>query len=98
MSQVRKPRRPLNAGQLKKFISEYGDLFYDGAKVMCKACDKPLMCWSKSDCTRHVNSVQHQHKKQEVPFQTQFRCDLLLMSIICNIPLHALDKQPFRKF
>ncbi|KAJ8941331.1 hypothetical protein NQ318_004775 [Aromia moschata] len=94
----RKPKKLLYAHQVNKFIGEFGDLFYDAPTVMCKVCDKSLMCWSKYDCTRHVQSVQHQKKKQGVPLKTQFLFDLLVMLIACNIPFHTLDKQAFRRF
>ncbi|XP_018566368.1 uncharacterized protein LOC108907258 isoform X1 [Anoplophora glabripennis] len=98
MSQVRKSKKRPFADRVNKFIGEFPDLFYNGAIIICKVCERDLMCWDKRDCKRHVNSVQHKNKKNGVPLTTQFMFDLQLMFIACNIPLHILDKQPFRDF
>lgn len=98
MSNVRKGKKRPYADKVNTFIGEFPDLFYDGSKIICKVCDKPLMCWDKRDCRVHVSSVRHQDTKNGVPLKTQFMFDLLLMLIACDVPLRILDKQPFREF
>ncbi|XP_018576980.1 uncharacterized protein LOC108915438 [Anoplophora glabripennis] len=86
------------ADKVRKFIADFEDLQYDGAKIVCTICDSDLMCWDKYDCIKHVNSQHHRDKKQGVPSKFQLMVDLLLMLVACNVPLSILDKQPFREF
>lgn len=100
MSHVGKGKKRPFADAVNKFIGEFPDLYYNynSATIMCKVCDRDLMCWDKRDCRRHVNSVQHRNKKSGVPLTAEFMFDLQLMLTACNVPLHILDKQPFRDF
>ncbi|KAI4462237.1 hepatocellular carcinoma-associated antigen [Holotrichia oblita] len=90
-------KRPL-VDKVKAFIGDYTDLKYDGAKIICLICDKPLMCWSKTDCRKHVNTLEHTNKKRGVPSTTQFKLDLTCMFQACNLPFVLVEQQPFLKF
>lgn len=98
MTDVPKPRKRPLSNDVKKFIGDFPDLYYNGAKVVCKLCDKQLLCWDKYDCKRHVESVQHKDKKHNVLSKTQFIFDLLTMLIVCDVPVHLLDKKAFHDF
>ncbi|GJQ74491.1 hypothetical protein Trydic_g21360 [Trypoxylus dichotomus] len=84
--------------KVNKFISEFPDLMYDGAKIKCLVCDRPLLCWTKYDCRRHVNSAQHKCKETGVQPNSQFLFDLSLTMITCNVPFHLLNNESFHLF
>ncbi|KAJ8939229.1 hypothetical protein NQ318_015187 [Aromia moschata] len=98
MSYVRKAKKRPYADRVNKFIRDFPDLLYDGAKIYCKLCEKALMCWDKRDCRNHVNTSQHRSRKQVLPSKTGFLFDLLFTMIACNLPLRLLDATPFRDF
>ncbi|KAI4460321.1 hypothetical protein MML48_6g00006374 [Holotrichia oblita] len=84
--------------QVNKFIGEFADLKYNGVKVICTVCDKPLMCWGKTDCRRHVNSAQHKYKKSGLSPKTEFNLELIFMLMTCNLPFTLLNQQEFQRF
>ncbi|KRT79192.1 hypothetical protein AMK59_8653 [Oryctes borbonicus] len=98
MLDVQKHRRRPSLENVKKYIGEFPDLYYDGAKIVCKVCDKPLFGWHKYDCIKHVNSIQHTNRKSGVPSREPFMLDLLSMFLQCGLQLRLLDKKPFNDF
>lgn len=63
MLNVRKAKKRLLFDKVKKFIGEFMNLKYDGTKIICLECDRPLICWDKGDSSRRINGAHHTYKK-----------------------------------
>ncbi|KAI4466624.1 hypothetical protein MML48_2g00006967 [Holotrichia oblita] len=98
MSGVENRRKRPTFDNVKKYIEEFPDLYYDGAKIICKICDRALFCWHKSDCRKHATSIQHTNRKYNVPSRDPFILDVLPMWLVCGLPLRVVDKPEFRNF
>ncbi|GJQ74490.1 hypothetical protein Trydic_g21359 [Trypoxylus dichotomus] len=83
--------------RINKFIGQFPDLKYDGAKIVCLLCNTPFVCRSKRDCFRHVNSQKHKYKKCGHRSKDEFALGLIFMLTACNIPFKIVKKEPFRK-
>lgn len=98
MSSVGSVRKRPFASEAKKFIEEFTDLKYDGAKIICVVCEIPLMCWTKADCRKHINSARHKCKKSGETPRADFLFDLVFMFMACNLPFKLFDNEAFRYF
>lgn len=98
MSNICKVYKRSCASTLKNLLHDFPDLFYDGAKIVCRVCERNLMCWKKQGCAKHVNSLEHKNRKNGAPTRNVFIFNLILMMVTCNLSLNLLENQLFKNF